>query len=218
MEKSIVLKGEIREKIGSKDASKLRTYGRIPAIVYGHKKAPVAVSLDAQGFIEKIHQGCRIVDVEIGKIKEKMLVKEVQYDYLGKDIIHVDLMRVDVTEMVKIAVPLVFKGVAKGIHEGGIVEVQKDYLEVECIASDIPENIVVKVSELGVGDSIHAKDIAIPEGIKLVSPPETLVAACHIVAAAKTTEEIEAEMPAAPEVITEAKAKEEEEEETEKER
>lgn len=209
MAKELILKAEIREQAGSKRAAKVRKSGRIPAIVYGHKQEPVAISLDARSFIEVLHHGRRLMDVQIDKSKQKMLVKELQYDHLGKDIIHVDMMRVDVTEMVKVTVPVELKGTAKGAHEGGIIEEHIDHLEVECRATDIPETIVVSVKEMGVDDVLHAGDVTLPEGVKLVSPPEALLVSCHVVVAAKTTEEVEEEAPAVPEVIGEAKEEEE---------
>jgi len=203
MEKLLLLKAEIREHTGSKDAIRLRKNGRIPAIVYGHKQKPVAISLDQNTIVEELHHGHRLMDVQIGRKKEKMIVKDLQYDYLGKDIIHVDLMRVDVTETVKVAVPVELKGVAKGTHEGGIIEECTDHLEIECKATDIPESVVVSVKEINVGDTLHAGDIELPDGGKLVSPPETLLVTCHLVAAARTTEELEKETPVSPEVIGE---------------
>lgn len=208
MGKELILKAEIREQTGSRHAAEVRKSGRIPAIVYGHKQEPVAISLDARSLIEGLHHGRRLMDVQIGKNKQKMLVKDLQYDHLGKDVIHVDMMRVDVTEKVKVAVPIEFKGTAKGTHEGGIIEGHMDHLEVECMATDIPESIVVSVKEMGVGDALHARDIELPEGMKLISSPEALLVTCHLVAAAKTTEEVEEEAPAAPEVIGEAKEEE----------
>ena len=212
MAKTLLLKAEIRERTGSKAVQKVRREGRIPAIVYGHKKTPVAISLDAHNFVEGLHHGHRLIDVQINKKKEKIIVKDLQYDYLGKNIIHADLMRVDITEMIKVTVPIELKGAAnaKGTHEGGIIEEHADHLEIECRATDIPETIVVWVKEVGVGDALHAGDITLPEGVKLLSSPETLLVTCHLVAAAKTTEQVEEEMPTAPEVITEAKQPEEE--------
>lgn len=210
MAKTLVLKAEIRERTGSKDAVRLRRAGRIPAIVYGHKKEPVAISVNTHTFVEGLHQGHRLMDVQIGSKKVKTIVKDVQYDHLGKDIVHADLMRVDIKEMVKVSVPIELKGTAKGTHEGGIVEEHADHLEIECRATDIPESIVVSVKEIGIGDALHAGDIELGEGIKLVSSADTLLATCHLVAAAKTTEELEEEAPVAPEVITEAKLEEEE--------
>jgi large subunit ribosomal protein L25 len=210
MDKTVVLKAEIREQSGSKQSARLRGQGRVPAVVYGHKKDPVAISLDAHDFAEGLHRGQRLIDVQIGKKKEKMMVKDLQYDHLGKEVIHADLMRVDVTEVVKVDVPVEIKGTAKGTHEGGIIEVHADKVQVECKVVEIPESIALSVKELGVGDSLHAKDLQLPEGVKLVSPPEMLIVSCRVVAVAKTTEELEAETPVAPEVITGPKEPKEE--------
>jgi len=205
MKKTLLLKAEIREQTGSKTVRKIREQGRIPAIVYGHKKEPAAISLDAHNFTEGLHHGQRLIDVQIGKKKEKTIVKELQYDHLGKNIIHVDLMRVNVAEMVKVTVPIELKGTAVGTHESGIIEEQTDHLEIECKVSDIPETIVVSIKDVHVGDNLHASDIELPDGISLVSSPDTLLVTCHLVAAAKSTEEVEEEMPASPEVIGETK-------------
>jgi large subunit ribosomal protein L25 len=212
MAKTLLLKAEIREQTGSRAVQKVRKQGRIPAIVYGHKQTPVAISLDAHNFVECLHHGHRLMDVQIDKKKEKVLVKDLQYDYLSKNIIHADLIRVDITETVRVEVPIELKGAAnaKGTQEGGIIEEHTDHLEVECKATDIPEALAVPVKEMEVGDAIHAGDIELPEGVKLVSSPEILLVTCHLVSVAKTTEEVEEEMPSAPEVISEAEKSEEE--------
>ncbi len=211
MEKTLLLKAEVREHTGSKAVRKVRQQGRIPAIVYGHKQEPVAISLDEHDFVEALHHRHRLIDVQVGRKKEKMLVKEVQYDYLGRNIIHADLMRVDMTETIKVTVPIELKGIAAGTHESGIIEEHVDRLEVECKVTDIPETIVVWVKDVHVGDALHASDIELPDGVKLASPPQTLLVTCHLVAAAKTAEEVEEEMPAGPEVIGEVKESGEEE-------
>ena len=213
MAKELLLKAEIRERKGSKAAQKVLKSGRIPAIIYGHKEEPVSISLDTHDFVEGLHHGHRLIDVQIGKKKQTIIVKALQYDHLGKNVIHADLMRVNVTEMVKITVPIELKGTAPGVNEGGIVEEHIDHIEIECKVTDIPESIVVSVKGLNIGDFIHAGDISLPEGVKLVSSPETLLVSCNLVSAAKTTEEVESEMPSAPEVIGEAKESEEEESE-----
>ncbi len=209
MDKTLQLIANIREHTGSKAAARERKQGRIPAIVYGHKQEPVAISLDAHNLVEGLHHGHRLMDVQIGKKSQKMLVKDLQYDYLGKDIIHLDLMRVDVTETVKVMVPIELKGTAKGAQEGGIITEHADRIEIECQAANIPESIIVSVKELEIGDTVHASDIELPAGTKLSSSPETLLVTCSLVAAAKAIEEVE-EGPEAPEVITEAKGAEEE--------
>jgi len=214
MGKKLDFKVQVREKTGSKPAGLVRSEARIPAIVYGHKEEPVAVSLDSHDFAEAVHHGQRLLDIQIKSRKQKVIIKDLQYDYLGKEIIHADLMRVSATERVKVDVPIELKGIAKGTHEGGIVEEHLDHMEIECKVTEIPDRIVIRVTDLGVADSIHARDIELPEGVKLITDPDALVAACHVVAAAKTAEE--AEVPAAPEVIGEAEKQEEEAEEESK--
>jgi large subunit ribosomal protein L25 len=216
MKKTLLLKAEVREHTGSKTVRKIREQGRIPAIVYGHKQKPTAISLDAHNFVEGLHHGHRLMDVQIGKKNEKTIVKELQYDHLGKNIIHVDLMRVNVTEIVKVMVPIELKGTAAGTHESGIIEEHVDRLEIECKVIDIPETIVVSVKDVHVGDALHAGEIELPDGIKLSSSPEMLLVTCHLVAAAKTTEELEEEAPVAPEVIGEPREPEAEESPEEK--
>ncbi len=209
MEKALSVKAEIRQRVGKKSAAKLRRAGRVPAIIYGHKEKPVAVTLDTHNFVEGLHHGHRLMEVQIGKKKETVFVKDLQYDYLGKNIIHADLVRVDVTETIKVTVPIELKGTAKGTHEGGVIEEHIDHLEIECRAGDVPETIIVWVKEVDVGDTVHASDIELPEHVKLVSEPSTVLVTCGLVAAAKSTEELEAEAPVAPEVISEAKEEQE---------
>ena len=205
MEEVLVLKAEIRKQTGSKHAAKVREQKRIPAIVYGHKQVPVAISVDAHKLLEGLQHGHRLMDLQIGKKREKTIIKDLQYDYLGKSVIHVDLMRVSTGETIKVTVPIELKGTARGTHDGGIIEEQTDRLEVECKVTDIPEAIVVSVKEIGVGDTLHAGDIELPDGVKLVSDPGTLLISCGLVAAAKSTEELEEEIPTAPEIIGEDK-------------
>ena len=212
MDKTLSLQAQMREDTGSHAAAAVRKRGRIPAIVYGHKQEPVAISLDAHDFVEGLHHGHRLLDVTVAGNTQKLLIKDVQYDHLGRSVIHVDLMRVDVTEMVEVSVPIELKGTAKGTHEGGIIEEHTDHVEVACLAVKIPESIVVSVKELGVGEAIHAGDIKLPDGVKLVSSPETIVATCRVLAVAKTTEQLEEEAPVAPELIRERESEEEESE------
>jgi large subunit ribosomal protein L25 len=218
MEKTLQLETEVRTGSGSKQAAQLRKQGRLPGIVYGRKMDPVAVSLNAHDFLEGLHHGHRLMDLRMAGASETVLIKELQYDHLGKYIIHVDLLRVNVTDTVKVAVAVQLKGVAKGALEGGIVEAHASAIEVECLVTAIPQVIAVSIKDLIVGQAIHASDVVLPEGVKLASSPELLIATCHVVAEVKSTEEVEEETPAAPEVIREAKKAEEGEAPAEKEK
>ena len=216
MAKNLVLKAEVREHTGSRLAKNVRLTGKIPVIIYGHKQEPMAVILDRHDFVEGVHHGNRLMDIQMGKKTESVIVKDMQYDHLGKDVIHADLMRVDAGERIKVTVPIELKGIAKGTHMGGIVEEHLDHLEVECKVTDIPEAITVWVKELDVGDNLHASDVELPAGIKLLTDASALVASCALVAAAKTQEQMEEEAPVAPEVIGEEKQEEEGQQEQDK--
>ena len=203
MTETITLKAESRPAAGSKHARVLRTRGRLPAIVYGHKEEPVAISLNLHDFTESLHRGHRVFNVNLGDKAETLLVKALQYDHLGKYIIHADFVRVNLEERVKVTVPIEQRGTAQGTHQGGIIDELLDHIEIECKVTEIPETIVVSVNDLEVGQSLHAGEISLPEGMKLVTDPNALILHCHLVAAAKSTEEFEEELPSEPEVITE---------------
>jgi large subunit ribosomal protein L25 len=212
MEQKMTLNADTREQKGSTPAARLRKQGLIPAIIYGHKKEPVSVTVNAHDFNEAIHHGHRLMDLNVGKKKETIIVKDIQYDYLGKNIIHADLMRVNITDMVTVTVPVELKGPAKGAAEGGVTVAHASQLEIECRVTEIPEKIILDIKELGVGGHIFAKEIQMPEGAKLKSDPETLVVSCTIVEEIKTTEQVEQAEPIVPEVITKGKKLEEGEE------
>jgi len=214
MDKTLKLKAEIRDKKGTKAAQDIRDSGRVPAVVYGHKEDAVAISLDRHDFAEGIHHGHRLIDLAVGKKNETVIIKDVQYDYLGKEIIHADLMRVSESERIEVDVQVEIKGTAKGQKEGGIVELHAGSVEVECPVTQIPESIIIKIDDLDLEGRIFARDVQLPQGVKMVSDPETLVVSCHTVEEAKTTEEIEAEAPAGPEVIGEVKESEKAEEDS----
>ena len=206
MADTVVLKAETRSSVGSKDAAKVRAAGRIPAIVYGHKQDPVSISVDSHNFVEVLHHGQRLLDVDIDGKSQKLLVKDLQYDHLGRSVIHADFVRVDLTETVKVSVAIELKGTAHGTTEGGIIDEQLNELEVECVVTNIPDAIEVLVKDVNIGDVVHAGDIELPDGVKLITDAEAVVLTCHVVAAAKSTEEIEEEEElTAPEVITEKK-------------
>ena len=203
MTDQVLLKGVLRDKVGSRSSELLRKKGNLPAVMYGHGEGATSFSVNNHEFTEAIHHGHRLFDVEINGNTETLLVKDLQYDYLGKNFIHVDFIRVNLAEVVTVTVELNLKGTAPGTQEGGMIDIHLDAIDIECKVSDIPEVIDVSVKEVKIGDAIHAGDITLPEGMTLKTDPETLILNCHLVAAAKTTEELEEEMPSGPEVLTE---------------
>jgi large subunit ribosomal protein L25 len=198
-----LLKGELREQTGTSKSAALRNEGKLPSVMYGHGKETASFAINNHEFTEAIHHGSRLFDVEIAGKTDTLLVKELQYDHLGKNFIHVDFVRVNLEEVVTVNVGLKFKGTAAGASEGGMLDVHLAVIEVECKVSDIPEAITINVKEINVGDAIHANEIELPEGSTLKTDGEALILNCHLVAEAKSTEELEEELPTGPEVITE---------------
>ncbi len=202
MTDTVVLKAEPRA-IGSKKAAKVRAKGLLPAVIYGHKQEAESVSIDLKTFVEGLQHGHRLYELNFEGKTETLLVKELQYDYLGKDIIHADFMRVDLNEKADVSVALLFKGTAKGISEGGILDVHLDHIDVNCPVTNIPESIVIKVKTLGLGDGIKAGDIELPGGSVLLTDPDIVVVNCHVVT--EKPEVTEGEEIAEPVVLTEKK-------------
>ena len=212
MKDTMLLKAQVRDKVGSKWSAKMREQGNIPGTVYGHKEAPVSVSFNAHDLIESLHHSTGLVaELEMEGKKETVIFKDLQYDYLGKDIIHVDLMRVSATQTVTVNVPLEFKGEPVGIEEGGVFEEHANQIEVECRVTDIPELIEVSVKELGIGANIYAKDLKVPDGVTITSPEDMVIAGCSYVTVEEEAEEVEGEEMEMPEVIGEKKEEEGEE-------
>jgi len=215
MSETVALKASVREESGTRNSVALRQQGKLPAIVYGHKKEPVAITLDTREFLDSLHHGNRIFDVDITGTKGTLLVKDIQYDYLGDTVIHVDLMRVDLNERVKVAVMIKLVGTAVGTHMGGIVEEIMNSIEVECAVRDIPEFLPVNIKGLELEKTLRAGEIELPAGFTLVTDPNAGVVGCHESKAALAEEEEAAEGEevaegaAEPEVITEKKEEEE---------
>ena len=177
-----------------------------------HKQTPVSIAVNARDFVSGLHHGHRLFSVDLRQ-QGNPLVKDVQYDYLGKEVIHADLIRVDLSERVTVQVPLDFRGVAKGTTMGGILEETLTQIEIECGVTEIPELIGVIIRDLGLNEGLYAKDIVLPAGMVLKTDPDALVAICHESKAAASVEgegEEGAEAAATePEVITERKKDEE---------
>ncbi len=194
---------------GSRAAQRLRKRGQIPAIIYGHKQAPVPIALARETVWEMIKKSTHLAELSFGAATETVLVRDVQWDHLGKEIIHLDFARVSADESIETEVRLDVKGTAAGIAEGGVLEVLVHDLRITCRANAIPDAIRVDVSHLGVDQAIHVKDLSLPEGVVVDADPDLLL--IHVVSRApEAVEPAPAEGTTQPEVIKpERKEKEE---------
>jgi large subunit ribosomal protein L25 len=187
---SIQITAEPRAGLGSRANKRLRGTGKVPGVVYGHKEAVVPVTLPKKELVNHLNKGAHVFDLSLDGKAEKVLVKEVQYDHLGIELIHVDFARVSLDEKVEITVPLELKGTPKGEEEGGVLQQILAELEIECLVTDIPSNIVHNVTEMKLDDVLYIKDLKLPPGVKPLHDEDL------VVAQVKTIEE-EAIAPAA---------------------
>lgn len=202
---------EPRQRVGSRYAARLREEGKLPVVVYGHGQEPVSVTVDNKKFIEVLHGNAHLVELAVDGKTEACLIKEVQWDHLGRKIIHVDLARVNLNEEVDVEVEVRFTGEPKALETpGAVLERPMSVIEVRCLASNIPEAITVDISNLGIDEAITVADLKLPEGVTTTADPETMVARIGVIEEAPTEEAAPAEEGGAePEVIGRGKKDEE---------
>ena len=168
-----------RTQQGSRGCQNLRGRGLVPGNVYGHKQDNVALEASAAEVTSLIRAGARVVDLDVDGHVEKVLFREIQWDYLGQHVLHFDVLRVDPNERLTVEVKVELRGTAPGALGGGILEHTLRSLHVECLAIQIPDSIVAKIGALEVGQSIHVRELEVPPNTKILNNPDDVVV--HIV-------------------------------------
>lgn len=205
----IMIKADVREKIGSKEAQRLRKSNLVPAVLYGGKDKNQLLSIPKKEAWKLLGHGTRLIDLAFSNKTERVLVKDLKYNTVDEAIIHIDFARVAMDELLSISVAIILKGTPKGAKEGGVLEHNLRNLNVKCLPAAIPEKIELDISGLEVGDILRVKDLKLPEGVTTTVALDIAVAGVHMpkveevapVAAEVTTAE--------PEVITAKKPEEE---------
>src|SRR6478736_5692742 len=159
---------QLRNQLGSRANKRLRDSGQLPGVIYGHKEAVVPVVLPKKEVVNHLSRGAHVFDLAMDGKSEKVLVKEVQYDHLGLEVIHVDFARVSLDEKVEVTVPLELKGTPKGEADGGVLQQIISELEIECLVTDIPEVIRHNVADMEKDSVLHIKDLKLPPGVKVL--------------------------------------------------
>jgi large subunit ribosomal protein L25 len=165
-----------RDNVGTKATNQLRKEGLLPAVLYGHGEENVAFSMPYTTMEECIRRNIRILKLDFGDKSDQVLIKDLQWDTFGYSVLHVDFMRVRMDEVVSMVVAVSSTGRAKGIDEGGILDINRNEITVKCLPTNIPDVIEFDVSELGVGDVMHVRDLVLPEGVELDDDPEAALA------------------------------------------
>jgi large subunit ribosomal protein L25 len=196
-----------RESLGSNASKRLRASGHVPAILYGHGQENINLSIQADVLGNVIKHGTKLLSLT-GDIKDTAILRQVQWDTYSTDVLHVDLFRVSATESVEVTLPVHLHGEAPGVGEGGQLVFQTHELTIDCPVASIPDFLVVSVAGLHLGQSIHANEVTLPEGAKLLSSGSRIVV--QIVKPSDATDELLAGTAAEPELIRKEKAKEDE--------
>lgn len=197
---SIQITAQPRDGLGSRKVKRLRDQGLVPGVVYGHKEAVIPITLPKKELATHIDRGAHVFDLTLDGKAQKVLVKDVQFDHLGLEILHIDFARVSLDERVEVTVPLELKGTPKGEAEGGVLQQIVAELEIECLVTDIPDRIIHNVSDMAVDDALHIKDLAMPPGAKSMQDADLIVAMVRVIEEEAAAPAPEAET-AEPEVI-----------------
>jgi len=185
---------------GTRVSRRLRNAGRVPGVIYGHKQDVVPISLSATDVDAMVHGASHLAELDLGGKTETVLIRDVQWDHLGKAILHVDFARVNIGELVDTEVNLDYRGTAQGVVDGGVLEQVLHKLSIKCPAGSIPDVIKVDVSGLKVDEGIHVRDLELPSGVVADADPDVLLV--HVVLkTAGGEEEAGAESVSQPEVI-----------------
>ncbi|HZZ73263.1 MAG TPA: 50S ribosomal protein L25 [Pirellulales bacterium] len=169
---------KIRTEHGKQQVKKLRRAGFIPAILYGHGQENVNLAVNAEAVALALRHGSRFVNLT-GEVTDSALIRDLQWDTYGLEVLHLDFARVSQDERIHLKVAVELKGTAQGVKDGGVIQHIIHDIEIECTPTSIPEKIFVNVTNLALGAHITAGEIVLPGGAKLLSPDaEEIVAQC----------------------------------------
>ncbi len=216
---SASLSATSRADTGKGVARTLRREGHVPAVIYGHKRESLALSVSARELgrlLDHINAETTVIELDIDGKSSRTLIREIQRHPIQRNVLHVDFQELVAGEKVIVNIPIVLVGTPVGVRlAGGIMSQTLNELSVRCDPADIPNRVDADVTDVGVGHSLHVSDLTLPEGIELLTSPEETI---MIIAAPKEEKVAVEEEPTSdePEVIRKAKADEDEEEKDKK--
>lgn len=182
MSEFVPLAAERREQVGTGAARAVRGAGRVPAIVYGNRQDPEAISLDAVELLKQLHGPgffSRVFELQLPGGKQRVLARELQREPVSGAPLHVDFLRFSAATRVDVEVGVVFRNeeASPGLKQGGMLNVVMHSIALDCKADSIPESISVDVGGLEIGDAIYLKDVPLPPGAEpKITDPEAVVA------------------------------------------
>jgi len=199
MSEENVLEGQLRERVGKGAARELRRNSMVPAVIYGDKKDPVSIALPYKELSMKIHSGgfmTTILSIKVGSEEHRVLPKDYQLHPVRDFIEHVDLLRVSKNTVVTVEIPVQFENdeISVGLKRGGVLNIVRHTVEVNCPADSIPESFSVDLESFDVGDSINISTVTLPEGVvPTITDRDFTIATIAAPAALKSEEDEDAE-------------------------
>jgi large subunit ribosomal protein L25 len=177
MAEQFAIKAEKREALGTRVSRRLRKSGKLPAVLARKGEDPLHLLVDAKEFSQLVKKHARIINLTHPAGKDKVFIKEVQYDHLDEHAIHVDFTRIAMDQLLTIEVPLLLKGKPVGVsEEGGVLDHYVKVLKIQVLPDAIPDHIEVDVTNLKKDVKFTVKDIVLPPGVKVTQDPDLLVA------------------------------------------
>jgi large subunit ribosomal protein L25 len=204
-----------RETSGKEIAKKLRAAGKVPAVVYGGHKEPVAITVDRKAvseLIQKSDHGVRsifLLKMSGSDQQRHAMIKDIQIDPISRRMTHIDFVRVVMDEVVRVTVPVHVIGASHGVKEGGLLDWQVRELHVECLPNAIPDTVDIDVTPLGVHEYFRVSDLKLPEGVKVLDDPDRVVVGVTVARAEVVEPTAEVAAVAEPELIKKGKGEEE---------
>ena len=192
----IVLNVEVREHAGTGAARAARREGKVPGVLYGGKEGPVAIAVRGSEFRKALYTGKllgHLVTLKHGKDTQPVIAKDVQFHPVTDEPTHFDLYRVEATQQIRIAVPVHFRNeeLSPGIKRGGVLNINIHALDVMAAANAIPEELIVDLTGLEIGDAIRAVDVPLPDNVELVAQLREATVASIATSSAMQSEEEE---------------------------
>lgn len=197
---SETLQVDVRQRVGKLNNRRLRGAGNVPAVLYGHGKEPLSLSIAADRLGAALRHGAKVVNLT-GAAGGQALLQQIQWDVFRQSILHVDLLRVEAGDRVKVHVPLQLRGEAPGENNGGLVELLMREVEIEVAPADVPDVLHINVNHLELGQTLTLAAIEdLPAGSTLLGDPARGAVHCVLPSAAPE-EGVGLGGPAEPEII-----------------
>ena len=201
MAKAVSLKAEARGRAGKGAARSVRRQGLVPAVVYGDKKEPKLVSLRYGDLLPHVSTGrftATLVDLDVDGETLRVIPRDVQFEPVRDFIVHVDFLRLGKDARIRVEVPVHFRNheASPGLKAGGVLNIVRHEIEFFCPADNIPEEVVVDLTGLHIGQSVHVSQVKLPEGAQpTITERDFTIATIAAAAAIPVEEEVEAAPP-----------------------